>query len=38
MERTINFCVEAAEASTEFERNNSELKRQYLLKILNYIT
>lgn len=32
MEKSINFCVQAAEASTEFERNNSELKRSYLVK------
>lgn len=32
MEKSINFCIEAAEASNEFEMNNSELKRKYLLK------
>lgn len=32
MEKSINICIKAAEASTEFERSNSDLKRRYLIR------
>lgn len=31
MEKSINICKEAAEISTEYEKNNSELKKTYLI-------
>lgn len=31
MECSINFCKQVAEISNEFEKNNSDLKRKYLL-------
>lgn len=34
MEKTINICRNASIASTEFERTNTELKRQYLIYII----
>ena len=27
-----NLCIKAAEVSTEFEENNSELKKEYIIK------
>ena len=32
MERNIDFCVQTANISTEFEKTNTELKRLYLLE------
>ena len=33
----MNICIQAAEASTRFEKNNSELKRLYLIKNIDTI-
>lgn len=33
----MNICVEAAEASNRFEKNNTELKKNYLLHNVNTI-
>ena len=35
MERNINFCIRTANISTEFEKTNTELKKQYLLENIN---
>jgi len=40
MEKTIEFLIEAAEASNDIEKTNTELKRKYLIRhvmIYNYI-
>lgn len=40
MEKNINFCIDAANISTEYEKANTDLKRRYLIsyiKLYNYI-
>lgn len=33
----MNICIQAADASTRFEKNNTELKRLYLIKNIDTI-